>query len=376
MKKIISLILLLMFALMALVSCGSDELTEMPEHYPKDIGLDDYNVVVDMYVIVGDGTTKTASDNVASMITKKTLSKYGVNLNIVYLTEAEYENKVLSDAVLLPREYTENVKDANGQTKEVTRKAGTVVLVPNEAFMSTLLTSGATKDARPLNLMPYMQSTAYGALNVMLPDALIAAAKTEDALYAIPNNRILGEYTYLLINEEIAIQQLKYSPNLIASYKTYESTEELRQSMTDNNLDPSLYVKVQNGTYDDKAKYEAEGYVCNIISNPQVTKADAFASAFAILDSGVEKVNDGAMKIIYALNSDSEIRNMLEYGIEFTHYNVVDGKVVRETSGDVYNMNPLYTGNAFIMFYCDEYDWNEAYATMGKKQNDAAIFAE
>lgn len=375
MKKLVSLILMLVFALMALVSCGSDELTEMPEHYPQDIGLDDYNAVVDMYIIVGEGTSKTASDNVASMISKKTLSNYGVSLNIVYLTEAEYESRVLSDAVSLAREYTETVRDSDGQTKEVTRKAGTVVLVPNEAFMSSLLTGGATQNCRPLNLMPYMKTNAYGNLNVLLPDALISAAKTGEELYAIPNNRTLGEFTYLLINEEVATQQLKYSPDIVSSYNTYESTAELRQSMTDNGFDPDLYVKVQTGTYDDKAMYEAEGYVCNVISNPQVTSADAFASAFAILDSGVDKANEAAMKIIYALNTDAEIRNMLEFGIEFTHYNLVDGKVVRETSGDAYNMNPLYTGNAFIMFYCDEYNWNEKNAVMGKNQNNAAVFA-
>lgn len=370
MKKILSLVLSLVFVLLALVSCGSEELTPMPDHYPTDVGLETYDVVVDLYVIAGEGMSKTASDNVASMLSKRMFAKHNVELNVIYLSETEYQNTVLSAD--FPREYTETVKNFDGEYVTVTRKAGTVVLVPGESFLASLRSSTG---AKPLDLTSKLASLEFGYLNTVPgAKALFDAAKSDDGLYAIPNNHIIGEYTYLLINEEIA-QQCLFGPATVASYKSYESTLELRQAIEAKNLNPDDYVKEVKGNFDDKAMYEAAGYVCNVIANPTITTAEALSSAFAVIDSGDDKVNTAAMKVIYALNTDAEIRNMLQFGIEFTHYNVVDDNVVRETSGDIYNMNPLYTGSLFIMSYCEEYGWNETYAKMGENQNKDAVFA-
>ena len=82
----------------------------------------------------------------------------------------------------------------------------------------------------------------------------------------------------------------------------------------------SDYVKVVNGDYSDKAAYEAEGYICNVSSYPQVTEEEAFASSFAIVN-GIQ-YSDRAMEILYLLNSDTYFRNLLQYGASGTCYSL------------------------------------------------------
>ena len=91
------------------------------------------------------------------------------------------------------------------------------------------------------------------------------------------------------------------------------------------------------------------------------------------MDRG-EALNERAMKIIYAINMDSGLRDLLQYGVEDINYKVVDGDVVRiKSSTTTYSMNLLYTGNVFAASYSSEIGWTEAVAENGKLQNKEAV---
>ena len=126
-------------------------------------------------------------------------------------------------------------------------------------------------------------------------------------------------------------------------------------------------------TYEDKALWEAAGYVCNVVEYPSVDRATAFASAFAAVkhdDIPVARV----MEIMYAINADSYLHNLLQYGVEMTNYTEKDGYVVSHETGDnVYLMNPLYTGNAFTLKYCERVGLTEESVKNGKLQNKEAV---
>ena len=131
---------------------------------------------------------------------------------------------------------------------------------------------------------------------------------------------------------------------------------------------------IKTGTYSDKAKFEAEGNICNVVSAPSVVAEDVYSSAFAVIDSNDATVNNRAIRLIYALNKNVEIRNILQYGIEHTNYTIENGAVVRKDGNDSYVMNPYYTGNIFLLMYSDELAWNEAAMQNGVNQNKDVIY--
>ena len=390
MKKIISLALMLVFVLLALVSCGGDELTPIPEHYPNDVDNKEATEEVDLYIIVGDGTADKALDPIKKYINNKAVSELNVKLNVNYISQTEYQTTVkaaVEDQSII-REYTVDEMQLDGSVVKVTKKAGAVVLVNGFDFIAQLAAieynfgvEEATGEEiiKPaiVNIAPYLLEREYSELNITVPSALLAAAKTVDGkLLAFPNARTLGEYTYLVINEEIASKTLKFSPTELSSYKTYEETAALRDAMVANSFDPDDYVMIKKGSYSDKAKLEAEGYICNIVATPSVSASDAYASAYAIVDSGVDVVNDRAMRVINALSKNAEIRNILQYGIEYTNYTVENGTVVRKEGNDSYVMNYMYTGNAFILMYSEEIGWTQEAMQNGINQNKDVVLAQ
>ena len=158
-------------------------------------------------------------------------------------------------------------------------------------------------------------------------------------------------------------------------------------------------IKAVSGTYADKAKYEAAGYICNVVEYPAATKEAALESAFAVVrhpadrrgeegfDPERESLEDKAlytehyercMQIIWALNTDEYLRNLLQYGVEHTNYKFDENKnnyVVRESEGNnFYNMDLKYTGDIFAAYFCEELGWTyEAYLS-GESQNKESKF--
>ena len=83
------------------------------------------------------------------------------------------------------------------------------------------------------------------------------------------------------------------------------------------------------------------------------------------------------MRVIEALNENEDVRNILQYGIEHTNYTVENGVVVRKDDAEAYIMNYMYTGNAFILMYCEEIGWTADAMQNGKNQNkDVVLFVE
>ncbi|MBO5945686.1 MAG: hypothetical protein J6Q69_03695 [Clostridia bacterium] len=409
MKRFLSLVLCLVFVVCALVSCGDEVVDPVPEHYPEtqDSTIDR---TVDLYMIVGEETPKTVYDSVTRMIYAYVLKTYDIELNVKF--EYDYTKKDEQGNVV---SYFN--KDLTTLTAGGTKSA--IVLVYNDELMGELeaASDNPELDFSLLDLSGYLTTTKFGKLNKDLPDALLEAAtvqRTEivydekgqpkldennnvvtqvvDKLFAMPNNRVLGHYEYLVIDKDMARDTLKYSPETLLSYNTYEATEQLRADIANfgYGFDPDDYVKRVTGTYSDRFTIEAEGNYCNVFSVPEVTSKDAFRSAFAIADTGNTALNDKAMQIIYALNYDTELRNLLQYGVRNTNYiaetvEVVDANgntveveyITREGGDNTYRINPLHTGNMFVMAYCEELGWTYEYAVInGTKQNADVIFAE
>lgn len=264
--------------------------------------------------------------------------------------------------------------------------------------------------------------------------------------YGIPNNVVIGEYTYLLVNKELA-QKYSYNPeelnsltkcaDFLADVKNYEpdvapilgdiyttnmyywdidtttgainsskfnvlgSTTVGRTHDPENDMNVTLqcnnvfknadfteqlitiqkykdlgYV-VAEGAADQKyavrmikgpaslEKIYGEEYELNVLEYPRAGYEDIFTNMFAV--SEYSRSLSRSMQIITYLNTNSDLRNVLQYGVEGVHYKIDDetGKLVRLNRD--YIMNLESTGNVFMAY--PEEDMDVDAWEWGKKQN-------
>ena len=350
MKKLLCLILCIILTCTTLVACSSE----------TDIGggIDDYPrnnekvevLTINMCIITGDSTTKSAGDSVATRINEYAKRKYSTYLNITFVKESEYES------------YLETALAKNDGT------APHIVLINSEEMFNSLHSANKLAD-----LTDYYSSKDYqrdfGKLNTQITASLLQKSKVDGKLYTVPNNRVLGEYSYLVVNKEVAVQVLKYGNREIESYKSLDDAAQLMADMNNAGYNAEELVKVVKGSYELREELSVEN-ICNIISVPTVSTADAFASAFAVIKNAEDKYNYRAMQMIYAINTDVELRNYLQYGVSGANYNAVDGDIVRIVDDEnTYEMNIIYTGDVFKADFCSEYGWTQSAKDFGISQN-------
>lgn len=264
--------------------------------------------------------------------------------------------------------------------------------------------------------------------------------------YGIPNNVVIGEYTYLLVNKELA-KKYSYNPeelnsltkcaDFLADVKNYEpgvapilgdiyttnmyywdidtttgainsskfnvlgSTTVGRTHDPENDMNVTLqcnnvfknadfteqlitiqkykdldYV-VAEGAADQKyavrmikgpaslEKIYGEEYELNVLEYPCAGYEDIFTNMFAV--SEYSRSLSRSMQIITYLNTNSDLRNVLQYGVEGVHYKIDDetGKLVRLNRD--YIMDLESTGNVFMAY--PEEDMDVDAWEWGKKQN-------
>ena len=106
-------------------------------------------------------------------------------------------------------------------------------------------------------------------------------------------------------------------------------------------------VGVIKGSGKDIEAY-SEDYYSVIIEYPVATQEDLFSSMFAV--SSFTTNVDKCMEIITHLNTNSQFRNLLQYGIKGTNYELNDDECANRTSDNLYVMDVFKTGNMFVAY--------------------------
>ncbi len=346
MKKLLLLVLSIVISCSALVSCEREIGADLDEYINKGFGDQKVReeVELDLYIITEDTTDQVATKTVNQAIDKYTTDKYKVRLDIHYFTESEYRDKV-----------TEGVETLNPSER------ADIVLINDKSLFSEFMNGGYLA---PLD--SYLDSTTIGNhdfiskdipklkkdIPACLWDAVASAADADgNTCFAVPNNRCIGSYDFLVIDRQ-QFFAASYSENLFKD-PTFDADAFVLEAQ-----DKGIECSLEKGQpWYMKAEYEAAGNICVTIRTPVVRAKDAFSSAFAVVKG--TKNEDRAMEIIYALNTDSQFRNLLQYGDNLIHHTIVDGNVVYKTGADaeIYRMNILYTGNIFTANYCSELGW-------------------
>lgn len=112
------------------------------------------------------------------------------------------------------------------------------------------------------------------------------------------------------------------------------------------------------------AKEYGDEYYLNILEYPRITEDDIFSSMFAV--TTFTRSISRSMQIVTYLNTNADLRNVLQYGVEGVHYTLdLDG--VAHRLNDDYVMNIRNTGNEFVC--APEEGMDPEIWTYGKKQN-------
>lgn len=367
MKKLICLILCIVLSSLALVSCGEDPIGDYLENYEKPVEKE--KLSLNLYIVADicenedcknteyvncqhRSSDKNALVTVQQRIADYTTLKYNTTVNVKYYSISEYNSIIMEKA-----------------TSTDLDKAD-IILVTSEEMMDNLLDENI-----PADLTDFFEGKKYGTLNARISSALLeqTLVPVEDEMrnYCVPNNRVVGKYEYVLINRETAKNYSIDSKEKLNQYNNAESLEELEAIFGSD-----YATAVEFKTADYGLKYDSAKYHCNIISYPTVTRSYAFESAFVINQN--TKDLDRAMEIVYAINTDENLHNYLTYGIVGTNYSF-DASTKTVTihddlsSNSNYFVNPLYTGDIFTSYFCEEYGWNLDAKNNAEIQNKEAI---
>lgn len=130
------------------------------------------------------------------------------------------------------------------------------------------------------------------------------------------------------------------------------------------------FVKGTLAELNSKGNYVDENgveYYAVPVAYPTATAADIYGNMFAVANTTLSV--ERSMQIITYLNTNTEIRNLLQYGVQGQHYTIENGVAVRvaDKNNDYYEMDIYATGNAFLTYL--EPGMNASIWENGKKQN-------
>lgn len=375
-KKLVALLLCVISFSTLLVSCKEKDETQLWLDKYKEMGKGQPQVIetvnIDFYIIKGDemssdtNITKTVQDKINQYL----YATYHTNINIVYVSESDYAATV------------------NGFTSETSG----IVLINSEATMDAL--KGKLADLYPFIHADEYKSQKYGQLNKQISTSLMNAAivneKGVEKLYCIPNNHVIGSYEYIVVNKALVGNLgIPYSNSQFAEMTTWESTEDIRAAAEEklgyssadyelvdyadyNPNSGAVVTRVVNAPYEAKAAMESDNVVVNIAKYPEANDAEVYSSAFAVLGAAPGSVDfdlykERAMQVIYEVNANVEIRNLLQYGVENVNYYRDQEGVVHPHVEKRYDMNLIYTGDVFKAYFSQ--DWTAADKLNGELQN-------
>ncbi len=286
------------------------------------------------------------------------------------------------------------------------------------------------EEEKLLRLDEELSSTSKKLKQYIYAGALDSIKTAGGGTYAIPNNTVIGEYTYLLLNKRL-VDKYKYSPSdlnnvvncadFLADVSKYEPdvlpiVGELPVTLTKYwSIDPDTlevdhdkfniighsigdmatlgsmfnftglfgtnpdlantsdyakqlitirqykdlgYVTADTSTTKEYAMRVVKGggelvetygekYYMNVIESPRAGYEDIFGSMLGV--SSCTRSLKRSMEIITYLNTNSDLRNVLQYGVEDVHYELDDEGLLHRLN-DKYMMDINKTGNVFMAY--------------------------
>ena len=505
-KRLIALFLCLAMMLSVFLTACSEDSEENAKNELEEAKVAS-NMTLTMWIVSESPVSEEIRTDVTKAINALTKAKYKTQLEIHYLSEEEYFSKLTAAMEAYAQTKKEQNADKPVETGSDGEAVGTTIeeIITDEHGMyrdnypialenqvdiiyigdvkdgdGNLLMSGQQmyNELRADNWLAALDEAIKGdakKIKEFVSPTLLSAVQEKGVTYAVPNNNVIGEYTYMCLNKElmdrysmqghltrgsiksfaneyvyqflnmISIYEKKISPDktLLPVDATYEEclsflayywnidTEDYSinsdefsifgtplfgsqpsrgqnavgvQSLLENEEFTANYLALnkfrmntenvffrnesnKNETYDtygikfvkgtlaeltvvDGVSYYDDGdvrYYVVPVSYPTAAAADIYGNMFAVATTTLDV--DRSMQIVTFLNTNTEVRNLLQYGIQGQHYTIENGTVSRvaDKAGNYYNMDIYATGNAFLAY--PEPGMNASIWENGKKQN-------
>ncbi len=223
-KRLLCLLLCLVTVLVpVLASCSKKTDEEAAEDITAEAS--ESAITLRMWVVSPDEHPVTPEDDQAvtdalNLITK---AKFKTQLDLQFYTKSEYESK-LSEAIIAYSADRANQKvevETEAETGEGAAEAATDEMVTDDLGLSVIDYPDVLNNQVDIIYIAgedmYMDfidkgwlaaldselSTSAKKIKEYVSGTLLSAAKVNGTTYAIPNNRVIGDYTYMMVNKEL-----------------------------------------------------------------------------------------------------------------------------------------------------------------------------
>ena len=157
---------------------------------------------------------------------------------------------------------------------------------------------------------------------------------------------VLGGYyglndEYLEKGKYAEMANLFENETFIQDIKTLKEYELRGYYETNESADGKFAVGYVSGGRELEEKY-AEDYVMVPVELPRLSEEELYSDMFAICQNTSSKSR--SMKILTFLNTNEDIRNLILYGIEDTHYKLDNTRVLNKYDEEIFAADRLETG--------------------------------
>ena len=231
-KKLICLLLCLVFVLGSLVGCGNKSDEEAAENITETASESAMTLV--MYLMCDEVPSADQQEAITYAVNKITKSKFKTQLDLHFFTEEEYYEKL--DAAFAERKEAEAAGKTNVSKKNeggapvedetiVNDWGVTEIKYPKaDSYQVDIFYMGGYDvykkyaDSKMLANLNAELSGASKLLNdYLFPQYIEYTKKLNGGMDVVPTNAPIGEYTYLLVNKELANEFSYDTPNGYAS---------------------------------------------------------------------------------------------------------------------------------------------------------------
>ncbi len=205
-------------------------------------------ITLSMWVVSEEPVSEKDQKLISETINSISKANFKIELHLTFHTEADYRNELEKtiSAYVAAKNNKENTEpeteatEGTGETEIVTDELVTddiglsVIdypdLLPNQVDIVYIAGKDMYTDFVNngwLSVLNTELTTTAKKLHEYIPANLLSAVKVGNSTYAIPNNHIMGEYTYMMVNKELA--------------EKYKQTAYLRTGAMDGFFNEYLY---------------------------------------------------------------------------------------------------------------------------------------
>ena len=411
-RRFLSLVLCaLMLLSVVLAGCG----TRTEEEIIADIAASAKQpYTLSLWIPTNDTTTPEAIQAVEDAINVIIRKEFSTIIELHAIKDSEYEAAVAAKLNEIQSLLDGGATPANmieHKTKVVKTEDGTYETV-YPAIENTQLDIFLTRtqadydkyvaEGKAASIQSFLDG-AFRNLNKVIYPILMDGIKKNGSAYGLPVNHAIGEYTLAVVDKALATEyQLDVETATLAELNDFilwaknradVALSAAREDIADADIatfdalsaagcvgiSDKAAVRIVKGDFVDLENYRKDSYVIKY-KMPVATAEDIFSSVFVISTFSIQtSASPRAIELLNYLNTNEELKTLLQYGIEDVHYELVYAEDDLDLSdptltiiSDDYSMNTLYTGNVYKSFRGEGVTLADSWVTAKEQNLDCA----